>query len=50
MPSPFPWSPVIREWSWKKTQKEKKYFYQIKNIRELNILDQTYTMIKILLF
>ena len=24
MPSPFPCSPVIREWSWKKTQIEKK--------------------------
>ena len=24
MPSPFPWSPVIHECSWKKTQKEKK--------------------------
>ena len=24
MPSPFPCSPVMREWSWKKTQIEKK--------------------------
>ena len=27
MPSPFPYSPAIREWSWKKTQIEKKKFF-----------------------
>ena len=33
MPSPFPCSPVIREWSWKKTQIEKKKKKNWKNIR-----------------
>ena len=32
MPSPFPCSPVIREYSWKKTEIEKKKSYNIKNL------------------
>ena len=36
-PPPFPCSPVIREWLWKKTQTEKKKINEIGRWKKLNV-------------